>query len=298
MEKIRNIWIYSSIFTLLMLTACNAAGDEGAVENENNNETVQEEKGEIVIGRNNWAENIAVSAMWEILLEEKGYEVEAKAMQKAPVWLGISTGELDIAPEVWLPNTDKDFLEQYGEDLDMHEIWYENTGLGLVVPTYMNIDSIDQLNEKKDEFGLERIVGIDPGTSLNTMTKVALEEYNLDYEFIESSGPAMMSELTKAYNKQEPIVVTLWSPHWAFSELDLKYLEDPKKVYGEADDIYYMTRKGFEGDHPEIVQWMNNWKMDDDSLGSLMAMIKESSPEEGAKEWIEANRDLVNQWIE
>ena len=47
------------------------------------------------------------------------------------------------------------------------------------------------------------------------------------------------------------------------------------------------------------VEWMNKWKMDDDSLGSLMATIKEADDaESGAKQWIEENQELVSEWTE
>ncbi|RBW68943.1 glycine/betaine ABC transporter [Bacillus taeanensis] len=278
------------------LAACSS--NENAGENtENNNEAV-EEKGELVFGYNNWSENIAVTNMWKILLEEQGYEVELKSMEKSPVWAGIAGGDLDVAAEVWLPITDEPLYEEYKEDLDLHETWYEGTGLGLVVPAYMNIDSIDELNDNKDLFEEAQIVGIDPGASLMRLTNDTITEYGLDYELIESSGPAMMTELDKAYEDEEPIVVTLWNPHWAFADYDLKYLEDPKNVYGDPDDIYYMTRKGFEADHPEVVTWMNNWQMDDASLGSLMSIInEEGDAETGAKKWIEENRDLVDEWV-
>ncbi|WP_425467170.1 glycine betaine ABC transporter substrate-binding protein [Pseudalkalibacillus caeni] len=280
---------------LSVLAGC-AAGNEQQGNEENGAEGT-EEKGTLTFGLNNWAENIAVSNMWKVILEDKGYDVELKSMEKSPVWAGIAQGDLDVAAEVWLPTTDEPLYKEYKEDLVLGETWYKGTGLGLVVPEYMDIDSIEQLNEKKDELGLEKIVGIDPGASLMKLTRTAMEEYNLNYELTESSGPAMMSELEKAYKDKDPIVVTLWNPHWAFAEYDLKYLEDPKKVYGEADDIYYMTRTGFEEDHPEVVKWMNNWQMDDQSLGNLMAVIKDTDDaEEGARKWIEDNQDLVDEW--
>ncbi|WP_096200588.1 glycine betaine ABC transporter substrate-binding protein [Bacillus sp. FJAT-45350] len=289
MKNLRLLFIVIIVLISAVIGACNGQDDttDGA-----------DDKGQIVIGRNNWAENIAVSHMWEILLEEQGYDVEIRAMDKAPVWLGVSRGELDIAPEVWLPNTDHSYMERYGDNVEMHDIWYEKTGLGLVVPSYMDIDSIDELNEIKEDLK-GRIVGIDPGASLTEMTKNAVNEYGLDLDLITSSDPAMMAELSTHYNREDPIVVTLWSPHWAFSEYDLKYLEDPKNVYGEPDDIYYMTRTGFTEDYPEVVQWMNNWFMDDASLGNLMAVIKDTGDgEEGARLWLEENRELVNAWIQ
>lgn len=286
-------------FTLLVFAGCGEADGEGGdvPDNEDQNNLATEEDWEIVIDINNWAENIAVSHMWEILLEEQGFDVTIESMDKAPVWLGVSRGELDIAPEVWLPHTDKALMEEYGDDVEMHEIWYENTNLGLVVPEYMDIDSMEDLNAISGEID-DRIVGIDPGASLTQMTEEAVEAYDLDLELVTSSDPAMMAELSSVYTREEPIVVTLWSPHWAFADYDLKYLEDPQGVYGEPDDIHYMTRTGFSDDMPEVVEWMDNWEMDDESLGSLMSEIKDSDPETGAQTWIDDNRELVDGWID
>lgn len=286
------------MFATVLLVSCGGGSEDGTDENGEGTDRAVEDKGSLRFGINNWAENVAVSNMWKVLLEEEGYEVELSTLEKAPVWTGIAQGDLDISPEVWLPITDAPMYEEYEEDIVIHEAWYEGTVLGLAVPSYVDVDSLEELNDHKDLFD-GRIVGIDAGASLMGLTKDAIEEYELEYALIESSETAMLSELEKAYENEEPILVTLWSPHWVFAEYDLKYLEDPKTVFGEADDIYFMTRTGFEDDYPEIVQWMNNWDMDDDSLGSLMGLGEElGDPLEAAKQWIEENRELVDEWMQ
>lgn len=257
-------------------------------------------EGELKIGLNNWAENIAVSNMWEILLEEKGYDVTLVSAGKSVVYDGVARDNLDMGLEVWLPKTDKPFVSKYEDDLVIQEDWYNGTGLGLVVPTYVEeIDNITQLNENADMFDGE-IVGIDPGSALMGMTETALDEYSLsDFQLVSSSGPGMTSALKRAVSQEEPIVVTLWNPHWAFAEFDLKYLEDPKNIYGKGEDIYWMSREGLEEDHPQVVAWLNKWQMNDTQLGGLMAKINEvGDPQEGAKAWIESHRDLVNSWMQ
>jgi len=258
----------------------------------------QDEKKNITFGINAWAENIAVSNMWKILLEEKGYEVELKELEKAAVWTGVAQSDLDVAPEIWLPFTDEPFWNQYKDDVVKGDAWYEGTGLGIAVPTYMeNVNSIEDLNQYKDEFN-GKIFGIEPGTSLMNLSEKMVTEYGLEFELVPSSEAAMLSQLKEAFNNEESIAITMWNPHWAFSAFDIKYLEDPKGVYGEPDNIYYMTRKGFEEDFPKVKQWFENWDMDDNTLGSLMKMIEdEGDPVEGAKKWIEENRDLVDSWM-
>lgn len=296
--KKRLLLFFTMVFAAVLLISCGTENEDNDGGNAEGSDQTVENKGTIKLGVNNWADYIAVTNMWKVLLEEQGYEVELHQLEKGPVWTGLAQGDLDIAAQVWLPTMDEPYYNEYKDKVELKEIWYEDVGMGLTVPTYVDIDSLEQLNDHADSFD-DRIVGIDAGASVMHLTKEAIEEYGLEYELIESSEPAMLSELEKAYENEELIVVTLWNPHWVFSDYDLKYLEDPKLVYGEGDDSYFATRVGFEDDHPEVVQWMNNWKMDDDSLGELMALgLELGDPLEAAKQWIEENRALVDEWMQ
>ena len=280
---------------LLLLTAC--GGDEQPTEEEE--EQVQEEKGSISIGMNNWAENVAVSNMWKIVLEEKGYDVSLKPVEKAILYEGLSGKDLDIGMEIWLPNSDKPFYEKYKEEIDWRETWYEGTELALVVPSYMeDINNIEDLKANKELFD-SKIIGIAPGSSLMGLTEEVISEYDLNFELVGSSEPTMIAELQNRINNEEPIVVTLWKPHWLFAEMDLKILEEPKNIYGDSEKIIYAARLGLEEDHPEIVEWFDNFKLNDDQLGSLMVELNKADSEEaGAKAWIDNNQDLINEWMD
>jgi glycine betaine/proline transport system substrate-binding protein len=260
------------------------------------------DKGEIRIGLNNWAENIAVSNMWKILLEERGYEVTLTSAGKSVIYSGIASDSIDMGLEVWMPKTDKQYYERYEEEISLHEAWYNGTGLGLVVPEYVDIESIEQLNANKDRFvqnGKPAIVGIDPGSALVGLTEDVVSEYDLELQLITSSGPGMTSALERAYQREEPIVVTLWNPHWAFAEYKLKYLDDPKNIYGQGEDIHWMSRPELADEYPEIVEWLNAWHMNDQQVGGIMATIREEDDAaRGARKWIENNRELVEGWFE
>ncbi|MYL33682.1 glycine/betaine ABC transporter [Pontibacillus yanchengensis] len=290
---------------LLLLAACGGGGNEEGSSGDNtegNGETSEEgtsgEKGEIKIGLNNWAENVAVSNMWKVILENKGYTVDLTQVEKGALYTALEGGDLDVGLEVWLPNTDKPFYEQYKDSLAWHDVWFEGTTLGLAVPSYVeDVNSMNDLKGKADMFG-GKIVGIDAGASLMKLTQDALKDYELEnYELQSSSGPVMTAELGKAVEDEEPILVTLWKPHWVFAEYDVKFLEDSKKVYGEKEDINWVSRKAFADDQPQVTESLNTWKMDDQSLGSLMNTIKkEGDPAVGAKKWVENNQDLVKEW--
>ncbi|KGX85767.1 glycine/betaine ABC transporter [Pontibacillus litoralis JSM 072002] len=276
---------------MLVLAACGG--------NESESEQSTEDKGEINIGLNNWAENVAVSNMWKVVLEEEGYTVHLTQVEKGALYTALENDDLDLGLEVWLPYTDEVFYEQYKEDLAWHKTWFSGTELGLAVPTYMeNIETMEDLKANADQFD-GKIVGIDAGASLMGLTEEAIGEYGLDgYELQSSSGPVMTAELGKAMEDEAPILVTLWKPHWVFAEYDVKFLEDTKKVYGEKEDISWVSRQSFEEDHPELTETLNSWQMDDESLGSLMNMIKEEEDAEaGAKKWVEENRALIDEWI-
>lgn len=257
----------------------------------------------LTIGTNNWAENIAVANLWQQLLTEQGYEVELESVAKSVLFSALAEGDLDVSLELWLPFTDRQFIEPYEDRIEVGEIWYDVKALsGLIVPEYVEIDSIGELAGRGETFafnGQPTIVGIDSGAAIAGQTDEAIERYALDgFRQINSSEPAMMATLDEAYNNREPLVVTLWRPHWAFAEYDLKYLEDPERVYGEGDDVHWMAREGFTESHPEVAAMLDRWQMSDEQLSSLMAGIEAlEDPAEGASRWIEDHRALVETWM-
>ncbi|WP_110685208.1 glycine betaine ABC transporter substrate-binding protein [Salinicola aestuarinus] len=255
----------------------------------------------LTLGTNNWAENIAVANLWKLVLENHDYDIELANVGKSALFAGMAADDIDLSLELWLPYTDKAFLAPYKETLEVHDAWYDRTGLGLVVPSYVDIDSIGELGERADEFeyqGRPTILGIDPGSAIAGMTDDAIETYELPLEQVNSSEPAMMSALGSAYANQEPIVVTLWNPHWAFADYDLKYLDDPEKVYGDGDTIYWFSREGFAADDPWLTAVLDAWHMSDESLGELMSEIESvGDPVDGAQTWLDANRDQVDGWL-
>src|SRR5690625_1867164 len=111
-------------------------------------------------------------------------------------------------------------------------------------------DSASGEKEENDASELTEIVGIDPGSGTMNIAAETVEAYNLDLELLPSSEPAMLTELQGAIANEEPIVVTLWEPHWMFSEYDLKFLEDPQGTLGESENIHTMVRHGLEEEQP------------------------------------------------
>src|SRR5690625_5399786 len=87
------------------------------------------------------------------------------------------------------------------------------------------------------------ITGIEPGAGVFQAAENTVDEYELEgWEVQASSSGAMTTALGEAYDNEEPIIVTGWSPHWKFAEYDLKYLEDPKGVFGDAETINTTVR--------------------------------------------------------
>lgn len=146
------------------------------------------------------------------------------------------------------------------------------------------------------------IVGIDPGAGLMDMTiNKVLPEYGLDetWEVKESSGAAMTAALKKAIDEKEPIIVTGWIPHWKFSRFDLKMLEDPKGAFGGKEDINTLVRLGLKEDMPGAYKFFDQFHWKPDNLQAVMMKIENGlSEQEAAKEWVEANEELVNSWVE
>ncbi|OEF96692.1 glycine betaine ABC transporter substrate-binding protein [Desulfuribacillus alkaliarsenatis] len=150
-----------------------------------------------------------------------------------------------------------------------------------------------------EQVGFE-IVGIEPGAGLMMATEEVLDVYGLEeWTLVESSSAAMAAALRRAYENQEPIIVTGWTPHWKFASFDLKYLDDPQGVYGGDEQVHTLVREGLEADEPSAFTVLDRFFWTPDDMAEVMVAIEEgSSEEQAAADWAAANQDTVNEWTE
>ena len=239
-----------------------------------------------------------MSHLAKVILEEHGYNVKMLNADLAPIFASLSRKKADVFMDVWMPVTMHDYMEQYGDRLEIISDIYDNARIGLVVPEYVTIRSIEELNEHKELFS-GKIIGIDAGAGIMKTTEKALDNYGLDYKLMTASAPAMTTSLEKAIQKKEWIVVTGWTPHWMFGRYKLKVLDDPKQIYGKAESIHTVTWKGFSEKDPFAAELLRNIRLTDRQISSLMTAVEKTQKTEtyAARQWIKAHQTLVDSWI-
>lgn len=280
-----------------VLAACSGS-NEGDSSSETPGDSNTTESKEINLAYVEWDTEVASTHVVGKVLEDLGYDVTLTPLDNAIMWEAVSKGEADAMVAGWLPNTHAAQYEQYKDSLVELGENLAGAKIGLVVPTYMeDVNSIEDLTDQADM----KITGIEPGAGIMAATEKALDEYeNLaDWELLQSSSGAMTVALGQAIENKEEVVVTGWSPHWKFASYDLKYLEDPKGVYGGEESINTFARVGLEEDMPEAFKVLNAFHWDSEDIESVMLDINGGTdPEEAAAKWVQENADKVAEWTE
>ncbi|TQK18553.1 glycine betaine/proline transport system substrate-binding protein [Microbacterium sp. SLBN-154] len=247
-----------------------------------------------------WTDGLSTAYLLENLLGERGIDVEMETLTEAgPLYTGLAQGDVDIYPSAWPELTHASYMEEYGDDIEDLGAYYDNAKLTIAVPSYVDIDSIEDLEGNADRFG-GRIVGIEPGAGLTAQTQDSmLPEYGLDgdYELVTSSTAAMLAELDAAIAAEEDIVVTLWRPFWANDAYDVKDLEDPMGAMGEAEALHFLGTAGFSDRCAEAAELIGEIQLNDEQYGALEDLVVneygEGREAEAVEAWLEQYTDAV-----
>ncbi|MGR3932657.1 ABC transporter permease/substrate binding protein [Streptomyces sp. BRA346] len=252
------------------------------------------------IGYFPWDEDIATTYLWKNILEKRGYKPSIKQYDVGSMFTGMSTGQIDVEFDGWLPVAQKQYWDRYKKNLVDVGAWYDKTSLEIAVPSYVkDVKSLADLKGKSDLFK-GKIVGIEPGTGeMKILKSKVLKAYGLDKEYKVSDGssPAMLAELERSYAKKEPVAVVLWTPHWAYSKYKLTKLADPQKAFGANNQLHTLAHKSFPSKFPEFNGWLKKWHMTEKELATLEQAVQDAgkgNEEEGVQKWIDANPGIVD----
>ena len=248
-----------------------------------------------------WDEDVAASNLWKSLLEERGYTVNMQELDIASTFTGVANGQVDLYMDAWLPTTHQAYWDRFKDQLEVVTTWQEGKNT-IVVPDYVtDVNTIADLKGKAAQFD-GRIVGIEAGAGeMKAMREKVIPAYGLtDFNLVEGSSPAMLASLDSAIKQNQPIVVTLWQPHWAFNRYQLKVLEDPEGAWGEPDQMQAIATKGWSDSNPELAGWFKNFTLSSDQIAAMMVMIQDAgqgNEQAGAKQWIDENQQVVDAWF-
>lgn len=253
-------------------------------------------KGSITLAYAEQDDQVATTNVAAQVLEEEGYNVTMTALDIPVTFEAVANGQADAMLGAWLPTTHKANYAQLGDQLDnLGASLDKQAQNGLAVPSYMDVDSIEDLTDEADQ----TVTGVEPGAGNTAAAQATLEAYpNLDnWKLTTSSAGAMTTQLERAISQEEEVVVSAWSPHWIFSRFDVKFLEDPKGGMGGAESIVTLARQGLKDDMPEAYQILNNFEWEVEDIESVMLEVEEGTdPEEAAQHWIEDNPEKVSEW--
>lgn len=258
-------------------------------------------KPEITIGYvDGWSDSVATTHVAaEVIREKLGYPVKLMPVAAGIMWQGVARGKLDAMLSAWLPATHGAYYSKMKDQVVDLGVNYPGAKIGLIVPEYVKANSIEDLKAQKDEYD-GRIVGIDAGAGVMLKTEQAIKDYGLDYKLVASSGSGMIAELTRAENDKKAVAVTGWIPHWMFAKWKLKFLEDPKKVYGDEEHVDSVANPALEKKAPEVWALLKKLKWNDgQEIGEVMLAVQNGAkPEDAAKQWVASHPERVKQWTE
>jgi glycine betaine/proline transport system substrate-binding protein len=250
----------------------------------------------IEMGTLSWEDLTPITGITKKVLEDAGFTVNVTEFSEWGIaYAALTKGDIQIlasqtdyvAQDYW--NKNKSRLEKISPV--SHGLYQ-----GIAVPSYVTINSIEELNDNADKFG-GKIVGIEPGSGLMRDTDNAVDEYELDLELVEGSSAGMTAALKSAVDRQEWIAVTLWDPSWMFQKFDVKFLEDPKGVFPPPQGYYWIGQDGFSAANPEARELIASVFVPKANITAINAAVKDGKPmDEAIADWIAGNADLLERW--
>ncbi|MGB3366857.1 MAG: glycine betaine ABC transporter substrate-binding protein, partial [Acidaminobacteraceae bacterium] len=95
-----------------------------------------------------WDSEIASTNVIGTVLSDIGYDVTLVQVENGPMWVAVASGKTDAIVAAWLPATHGDHYAKFEGEFEDLGVNLEGAKVGLIVPAYMEIDSIEDLIEE------------------------------------------------------------------------------------------------------------------------------------------------------
>ncbi|SHH16691.1 ABC transporter substrate-binding protein [Cognatishimia maritima] len=306
-------------FSAALLTALSAAGAMAEVESLD----------PIKLTTHDWTGQIITTTIMGEVLKKAGYNVEYVQADYIAQFAGLKTGDLHVAMEIW-ETTGREAMDEAfgtGKVVNMgptgmkaiEEWWY---------PSYMEklcpgLPDWQALNDCAAEFAtpetapMGRYLG--GPVTWGGFDDERVEALSMDFEVVHAgTDAALFAELESAYQREAPIVLWIYSPHWATAKYDGKFVEFPPysdECYNDPSvgvnpdsaydcgkptgPIWKVAWSGIADKWPGAASAINAFDIDNDTMGALVGKVDldGESISSVVSEWMSANEATWSSWI-
>ena len=278
-------------------------------------------KGAVKMMINQWVGAAANVAVAQCLLQQMGYKVTTSTLAEEVAWQGFSTGEVDVILENWgHPDLEKKYIatDKLAQDDGPNGVtgiigWYVP---GWMVDKYPDITDWNNLNKYADLFKTSesgdkgQFLGSDP--TFVQYDEALITNLKLNYKDVFSgSEAATITAFQQADKNKTPLIGYFYDPQWLLSEIKLVQVKLPPYTTGCDADLkkvacdyppYILNkivRTKFATDSGDAATFIKNFKWANKDQNSVADAItnKNMSPEDAAKQWIDANAATWQAWM-
>lgn len=257
----------------------------------------------ITLGWTSWSDAKFMIALVKQQIESHtSLSVHAQKLRIGVQYRAVAQGDIDGMVMAWLPDTHREYWKKvHAKVVDLGPM-YRGAVVGWAVPDYVPESQIDSIADLKNpqiakQLG-GKIVGIDSGAGEMRESRTAMKDYGLkgQYRLVSGTDQSMTRALKQAISDRQPIVVTLWTPHWAWAKWKLRFLKDPQHEFGGPQHVDVIVRKGFAEDYPKTAKFLANLHVPLAKLQHAMYVAYQTDEETAVAKFVKNNQALVQSW--
>ncbi len=293
----------------------------------------------VIIGQLNWGYSKIMTNIMKIVAEDNyGLQVDMVPGNHAVFFKAMDQGkgEVDVHPEVWLPNN-QGLVDQYVN---------ENQTVVLTDAVFPAFDGFCTTQAAVDTYGLKsvydltrpEIVGLTdrdgdgkgeiwmgaPGWSSTKIHQIRARDYGFAdlYDLTVSEENVILAQIDADAKAGRVIVWACYLPHHIFGMHPLAVLEEPAhdpqkwQVADLNEDPNWLENshvstsfppisshiaysKRLETDAPEMAKLLNGIDFGQELINqwSFASSVDQVDPVVYAREWVDANKELVQSWL-
>ena len=289
----------------------------------------QESGDPIKLTLHDWTGQLITTQLMGEVLKKAGYNIEYVQADYLAQFAGLKTGDLHVAMEIWATTGQEALdeavgtgnVENLGETgmLAIEEWWY---------PEYMKekcpgLPNWEALKECGEAFSIPETAPkgryLGGPVTWGGFDEERVEALDLPFEVVHAgTDAALFAELESAYQRQAPIMLWVYAPHWApvkykgewveFPPYEKACYEDP--AWGSNPDathdcgkprgpIWKAAWSGVKDKWPGAHKAIKAFQINNDEMGAMVTKVdlEGQTVEAVVAEWMAANEARWQPWI-